>query len=74
MAAREQSLAKECQQRETAKFREMDQRLQSAIARFEAEGRETIDKILASAEQRKAAEQAERRVAKTRREFEQNGA
>jgi len=71
LAAREQSLAKEWQQRERAKFKEMDQRLQSAIAQFEAEGRETIDKILSSTEQRKAAEQAERRVAKTRREFEE---
>jgi len=71
LAAREQSLAKEWQQRESAKFKEMDQRLQSTIAQFEAEGRETIDKILSSAEQRKAAEQAERRVAKTRREFEE---
>jgi DNA mismatch repair protein MutS2 len=71
LAAREQSLAQEWQQREKAKFREMDERLQSAIAQFEAEGRETIDKILSSAEQRKAAEQAERRVAKTRREFEE---
>jgi DNA mismatch repair protein MutS2 len=71
LAAREQSFAKESQQRESAKFKEMDQRLQSAIAQFETEGRETIEKILSSAEQRKAAEQAKRRVAKTRREFEQ---
>jgi DNA mismatch repair protein MutS2 len=71
LAAREQSLARESQQRESAKFKEMDQRLQAAIAQFEAEGRETIDKILSSTEQRKAAEQAERRVAKTRREFEE---
>jgi len=71
LTAREQSLAQEWQQREKAKSKEMDERLQSAIAQFEAEGRETIDKILSSAEQRKAAEQAERRVAKTRREFEE---
>jgi DNA mismatch repair protein MutS2 len=71
LAAREQSLAKEWQKRESTKFKEMDQRLQSTIAQFEAEGRETIDKILSSAEQRKAAEQAERRVAKTRRDFEE---
>jgi len=71
LAAREQALAKEWQLRESAKLKEMDQRLQSTIAQFEAEGRETIDKILSSGEQRKAAEQAERRVAKTRREFEE---
>jgi len=71
LVERERSLAKEWQQRESAKLKEMDQRLQAAIAQFEAEGRETIDKILSSTEQRKAAEQAERRVAKTRREFEE---
>jgi len=71
LAAREQSLAKEWQQRESAKLKEMDQRLQSVIAQFEAEGRETIDKIVASGEQRKAADQAERRVARTRRELEE---
>jgi len=45
--------------------------LQSVLAEFESQSRETIQKVLGSAEQRKAAEQAERRVAKTKREFEQ---
>lgn len=72
LVEREKSIAKESQQRESAKLKEMDQRLQAAIAQFETEGRETIDKILSSSEQRKAAEQAERRVAKTRREFEEH--
>jgi len=71
LAAREQSLAKEWEQREAAKFKEIDERLQSALAEFETQSRETIEKILGSAEQRKAAELAERRVAKTKREFEQ---
>jgi DNA mismatch repair protein MutS2 len=71
LVVREQSLARESAQREAAKFKEIDQRLQSAVAGFEAQAQETIQKILGGAEQRKAAEQAERRVAKTRREFEQ---
>ena len=71
LAAREQGLAKDWERREAAKFAEIEQRLQSALAEFETEGRETIRKILGAAEQRKAAEQAERRVAKTKREFEQ---
>jgi DNA mismatch repair protein MutS2 len=71
LVVREQALAKEWEQRERAKFREVDERLQAAVAEFEAQGRETIQKILGGAEQRKASEQAERRVAKTRREFEQ---
>jgi DNA mismatch repair protein MutS2 len=71
LVVREQALAKEWEQRERAKFKEVDERLQAAVADFEAHGRETIQKILGSAQQRKASEQAERQVAKTRREFEQ---
>ncbi|HEV2689770.1 MAG TPA: endonuclease MutS2 [Bryobacteraceae bacterium] len=71
LEAREHELSKEYAQRETAKFKELDQRLQSAVAEFEAQAQETIQRILGSAEQRKAAEQAERRVAKTKREFEE---
>jgi DNA mismatch repair protein MutS2 len=71
LAAREQSLAKEWEKRETAKLKEVDERLQSAVAEFEAQTQVTIQKILGSAEQRKAAEQAERRVAKTKRELEE---
>ncbi|HLH00975.1 MAG TPA: Smr/MutS family protein [Bryobacteraceae bacterium] len=71
LAARERSVAKEWEQRETAKLREMEQRLHNAVTAFETEGRETIQKIQEQAEQRKAVEAAERRVAKTKREFEQ---
>jgi DNA mismatch repair protein MutS2 len=71
LVVREQALAKEWEQRERAKFKEVDERLQAAVADFEAQGRETIQKILGSTQQRKASEQAERQVAKTRREFEQ---
>ena len=71
LVVREQALAKEWEQRERAKFKEVDERLQAAVAEFEAQSRETIQKILGGAEQRKASEQAERRVAKTRREFEE---
>ncbi|HYL74130.1 MAG TPA: Smr/MutS family protein [Bryobacteraceae bacterium] len=71
LEAREFSLAKEWEQREAAKFKELDQRLQSAVTEFQAQAEETIRKILGSAEQRKSAEQAERRVAKVKREFEE---
>jgi DNA mismatch repair protein MutS2 len=70
LEAREQTLAKEFEQREAAKFKELDERLRSALAEFEAQSQELIQKVLAGAEQRKAAEQAERRIAKTKREFE----
>ena len=71
LEAREQALATEFEQRETAKFKELDERLQSALAGFEAQTQELIQKVLAGAGQRKAAEQAERRIAKTKREFEE---
>ncbi len=71
LEAREQTLAKEFEQREKAKFKELDDRLRSALAEFEAQSQETIQKVLAGAEQRKAAEQAERRMAKSKREFEE---
>jgi len=71
LEAREQTLAKEFEQREKAKFQELDDRLRSALAEFEAQTQDTIQKVLSGAEQRKAAEQAERRVAKLKREFDE---
>jgi DNA mismatch repair protein MutS2 len=71
LEAREHTLAAEFEQREAAKFKELDDRLRSALAEFESQSQELIQKVLAGAEQRKAAEQAERRVAKTKREFEE---
>jgi DNA mismatch repair protein MutS2 len=71
LEAREQTLATEFEQREKAKFKELDERLRSALTQFETETQETIQKLLSGAEQRKAAEQAERRMAKSKREFEE---
>jgi len=71
LAAREQGLAKEWEQRERAKLREVDQRCEAAIAQFEAQARETLDQILHTTDQKKAADQAMRRVSKTRREFKE---
>jgi DNA mismatch repair protein MutS2 len=70
LSARERGLAKEWEQRESAKLREVERRCEAAIAGFEAQARETIDKILETSDQRKSAEQALRRVSKTRREFQ----
>ncbi|MGI8744185.1 MAG: endonuclease MutS2 [Bryobacteraceae bacterium] len=70
LAIREQSLAREWEQRESAKLREVEQRCEAAIAQFEVQARETVDRIAETAQQKKAAEQALRKVAKTRREFQ----
>jgi DNA mismatch repair protein MutS2 len=70
LSAREQNLAKEWEQRERTKLREVEQRCDAAIAEFEARARETIEQISEAADNRKASEQALRRVSKTRREFQ----
>jgi DNA mismatch repair protein MutS2 len=71
LEAREQTLGAEFERREAAKFQELDERLRLALAEFEAQSQELIQNVLAGAEQRKAAEQAERRMAKAKREFEE---
>jgi DNA mismatch repair protein MutS2 len=71
LTVREQGLAKEWEQRERNKIREVEQRCEIAIAQFEAQARETIDQILQTSDHKKAADQAMRRVSKTRREFKE---
>ncbi len=71
LAAREQSVAKEWERRESAKLKEIERRSDLLMEKFESEAREIIQKIAAGADQRKAAEQAMRRVAKARREFQE---
>jgi len=66
---RERELAREWEQRETAKLKELERRTDQALARFEEQAQETIGKIAQSAEQRKAAQEAQRRISKTKREL-----
>jgi len=69
LAAREKALAGEWEKRESAKLKELERRTEEVLARFEAQAGEAIGRILESGEQRKAAQQAERRVAKVKREL-----
>lgn len=69
LTAREESLAKEWQQKESAKLRELERRCDALMARFEDQAEQTIDTILQKAGERKAADQARRTVSKTKREF-----
>jgi DNA mismatch repair protein MutS2 len=69
LASREKELAGEWEKRETAKLKELERRCDLVLERFEAQARETLDRIAQSAEQRKAADQARRRVAKVKREL-----
>jgi DNA mismatch repair protein MutS2 len=68
---REESLAKEWEKRESAKLREIEKKYDDLVARFDEQARNTIDEIMSSAEQRKAADQARRKVSKTKREFQE---
>ncbi|HET9321830.1 MAG TPA: endonuclease MutS2 [Bryobacteraceae bacterium] len=69
LAAREKELAHEWEKREVAKLKELERRCELVIANFEAQARETITRITQSPERKKAAEQAQRGVAKAKREL-----
>ncbi len=71
VTAKEQSLAKEWERRESAKLREVDRKFEELTAKFDAQARQTIENIEQSGVQKKAAEQALRKVAKTKREFQE---
>jgi DNA mismatch repair protein MutS2 len=66
---RRKQLEEESRKRESAKLKELERRCELLLERFDSQARETIDRVLASAEQRKAAETASRRVAKVKREL-----
>jgi DNA mismatch repair protein MutS2 len=69
LAAREKELAHEWEKRESAKLKELERRCDLVLANFEAQARETIARIVQSPERKKAAEQAQRSVAKAKREL-----
>lgn len=69
LAERAESLERDYVKKRDAKVRELEQKTQELAEQFEKEARQTIDQITQGAEQRKSAEQALRKVAKTKREF-----
>lgn len=71
LAAHEQNLASEWQQKETAKLRELELRVEGLMARFEQQAAQTIEAIARRTGERKMAEQARRAVARTKRELRQ---
>lgn len=66
---REKAVAKEWEQKETAKLKELERRCELMMRNFEESSKQTIDSILQLAQQKKAAESAQRKVSKTIREF-----
>ncbi len=72
LAKREKELAAEWEKRETAKLKELERRTDAALARFEESAQDTIGKITQSGDRRKAEQDAQRRVAKARRELRED--
>jgi DNA mismatch repair protein MutS2 len=62
-------LAREWQRKETEKLKELERRTEQALARFEEQAQDTIGRIAQTADRRKADQDAQRRVAKTKREL-----
>jgi DNA mismatch repair protein MutS2 len=69
VASREQSLEKEWEKNGAAKLRDLEQRFADLARDFEESAKRTIEEITRNVEQRKASENALRKIAKTRREF-----
>jgi DNA mismatch repair protein MutS2 len=61
-------LAREWEKRESAKLKELERRTDAALAKFEEQAQETIGKITQTADRRKAEQDAQRRIAKVKRE------
>ena len=72
LAKREKELAQEWEKRETAKLKELERRTEQALERFEGQAQETIGRIAQSGDRRKAEQDAQRRVAKARRELRED--
>ncbi len=69
LAAREAALEKEWERKGQTKIRELEHRASEVIAKFEEQSRQAIEQIAQGLEQRKASENALRKVSKTKREF-----
>jgi DNA mismatch repair protein MutS2 len=69
LAKREGELENDAVRREQQRQREWEKRSESLIADFEARAQAAMDRLAEAAEQRKASEQAQRVIAKTKREF-----
>jgi len=69
VAAREKELAREWEKRESAKLKELERRCELVLAKFESTAQETIERLAQTAEHKKAADVAQRTVAKAKREL-----
>jgi DNA mismatch repair protein MutS2 len=69
---RGKELEREWEKREAAKLKELERRTDQALARFEEQAQDTIGKIAQGSDRRKAEQEAQRRVSKTKRELRED--
>lgn len=69
LAMREAQFDRKMEQRESARVREIERRAEEAQKSFEKQANEIIERLLATADQRRQAERALRDVARAKREF-----
>jgi DNA mismatch repair protein MutS2 len=74
LARREAELEREADRREQQRRREWERKAESIVADFEARAQMMMDQIAATGQQRKASEQAQRLVNRTKREFREEAA
>jgi DNA mismatch repair protein MutS2 len=65
---REVELERDYQKRQSAKLRELEQKYDVVVANFEARALDTVESLKELAEQRKAADEAKRRISRAKRE------
>jgi DNA mismatch repair protein MutS2 len=66
---RQANLEQEALRREQQRQREWEKRSEALVADFEARAQSTMDRLSETSDQRKAADQAQRLISKTKREF-----
>jgi DNA mismatch repair protein MutS2 len=69
LQSREKALAEEWAKRESAKLKEIERQTELVLGRFEAQAQEAIGKIAEAGDRPRAAAQAQRNVAKVKREL-----
>jgi DNA mismatch repair protein MutS2 len=69
LAAREKAVAEEWAKKESAKIKELERQCELVLERFEEQAQETLGKIASGGGEKKAAAQAQRSVAKVKREL-----
>lgn len=74
LSAKQAELERDAVRREQQRQREWEKKSESIVADFEARAQMTLERLIEAGEQRKAAEQARREIAKTRREFREQAA